>query len=127
MSSDTRQPIPYSEAPDYFTFGYAAGFAENFRTGAPDADLKGDRWARYWWSSKLDVLVTELQAGIFAVVVHPPAGFIIDDTAYIEQAERFRGWILQYVPDPYGWRVLAASQEVGLDEFKRLRRQYKQG
>ncbi|GAI39492.1 unnamed protein product [marine sediment metagenome] len=127
MSKETRQPIPYSEPPDYFTFGNAAGYAEGFRTGAEGSFAKGDRWAKYWRSSKLDVLVTELQEGIFSIVTYPPAGFVIDDTNYIEQAERFRGWILEYRAEPYGWRILAASQEVGIDEFQRLRRQYKEG
>ena len=126
MSNETRYPIPYKEAPEYFDFGLATGYAENFRTGAARAYAKGDRWAKYWLSSKLDVLVTELQEGIFSIVTYPPAGFEIDDTAYIEQAERFRGWILQYRSEPYGWRVLAASQEVGIDEFSRLRKEYKE-
>ncbi len=125
MTEQTRQPIPYSEAPNYFDAALASGYAADFRTGAEGAYAKGDRWANYWQSSMLDVLVSQLQEGIFSIVAHPPAGFVIDDTAYIEQAERFRGWILQYVAVPHGWRVLAASQEVGEDEFKRLRRTYK--
>ena len=125
MTDQTRQPIPYSETPDYFDAALASGYAADFRTGAEGAYAKGDRWANYWQSSMLDVLVSQLQEGIFSIVAHPPAGFVIDDTAYIEQAERFRGWILQYVAVPHGWRVLAASQEVGEDEFKRLRRTYK--
>ncbi len=127
MTEQTRQPIPYSETPDYFDAALASGYAADFRTGAKGAYAKGDRWANYWRSSRLDVLVSQLQEGIFSIVVHPPAGFVIDDTAYIEQAERFRGWILQYRVEPYGWAVLAASQEVGEDEFKRLRRTYKEG
>ncbi len=125
MTEQTRQPIPYSEDPDYFGFGNAAGYAEDFRTGAEGSFIKGDRWAQYWRSSKLDVIVSQLQEGLFAIVVFPPAGFVIDDTAYIEQVERFRGWILQYRAEPYGWRVVAASQEVGIGEFIRLRREYK--
>ena len=127
MTDQTRQPIPYSETPDYFGFGNAAGYAEDFRTGAEGSYAKGDRWAKYWRSSKLDVLVSQLQEGIFSIVAHPPAGFVIDDTAYIEKQEIFRGWILQYVAVPHGWRVLVASQEVGIAEFKRLRREYKEG
>ncbi len=127
MTEQTRQPIPYSETPDYFDAALASGYAADFRTGAEGAYAKGDRWAKYWISSKLDVLVSQLQEGIFSIVAHPPAGFVIDDTAYIEQAERFRGWILQYQAEPHGWIHLAASQEVGIDEFTRLRRQYKQG
>ncbi|MBA7692654.1 hypothetical protein ES703_101221 [subsurface metagenome] len=127
MRTDTRQPVPYKEAPDYFGFGNAAGYAEMLRNGAPGAFVKDEKWAKYQRSSQLDVLVTELQEGIFSVVTYPPAGFEVDDTPYIEQAERFRGWILQYVSPPDGWRILAASQEVGLDEFIRIRRQYKQG
>ncbi len=127
MSADTEQPVPYLESPEYITFGNAAGFAENFRTGVSDAYVKGKRWAKYWWKPYLFVLVTELQEGIFSVVAYPPAGFEVALASDIEEAERFRGWILQYVPDPYGWRVLAASQEVGIDEFIRLEREYKQG
>ena len=127
MSNETRQPIPYSEAPDYLDFALATGYAEDFRTGATGSFAKDERWAKYWVSSKLDVLVTELQEGIFSIVTYPPAGFEIDDTDYIEQAERFRGWILQYRADPYGWRILVSSQEVGIDEFTRIRREYKRG
>ncbi|GAI17872.1 unnamed protein product [marine sediment metagenome] len=127
MTIDTRQPVPYSEEPDYIVSGYAAGYAEDFRTGAKGAVIKNDKWAKYERKPNLVVLVTELQEGIFSIVAYPPAGFEIDDTAYIEQAERFRGWILKYRADPYGWAVLAASQEVGIDEFIRLRRELKQG
>ncbi|GAI69269.1 unnamed protein product, partial [marine sediment metagenome] len=42
-------------------------------------------------------------------------------------AERFRGWILQYRADPYGWAVLAATERIGIEEFTRLRKEYKQG
>ncbi|GAI69271.1 unnamed protein product [marine sediment metagenome] len=127
MTQETRYPIPYSEAPDYFGFGNAAGYAEDFRTGAEGAYAKGEKWAKYWRSSKLDILVTFLQEGIFSIVTYPPAGFVIDDTAYIEKAERFRGWILQYRADPYGWAVLAATERIGIEEFTRLRKEYKQG
>ncbi len=127
MSTDIRQPVPYSETPDYFDFGNAAGFADDFRTGAEGAVEKGERWAKYLWKPNLIVLVTELQEGIFNVVSYPPAGFEVALASDIEHLERFRGWILQYRALPYGWRVLAASQEVGIDEFDRLRLEYKQG
>ncbi|MBA7579901.1 hypothetical protein ES708_21782 [subsurface metagenome] len=124
MSVDTRQPVPYSEEPDYFGFGNAAGYAEDFRTGAEGAVVKGEKWAKYERQPNLLVLVTQLQEGIFSIVAYPPAGFEVALVSDIEQKEIFRGWILQYRADPYGWRVLAASQEVGEDEFKRLRKQY---
>ncbi len=127
MSTDTRQPVPYSEDPDYFGFGNAAGYAEDFRTGAERAVIKDDKWAKYERQPNLLVLVTELQEGIFAIVAYPPAGFEVALVSDIEAKERFRGWILQYRAVPYGWRILAASQEVGEAEFKRLRREYKAG
>jgi hypothetical protein len=127
MSIDTRQPVPYSEEPEYIDFGNAAGCAEDFRTGAWNAYAKGEKWAKYLRKPNLVVLVTYLQEGIFGVYAYPPAGFEIDDTTYIEEVERFRGWILQYRAEPYGWKVLAASQEVGICEFVRLRGKYKQG
>jgi len=127
MSNQTRQPVPYPEAPGYFGLAEAESYAEDFRIGAEGAYLKDEKWAKYWLNSKLDVLVTQLQANIFTVVSYPPAGFEVDDTAYIEIAERFRGWILQYQGEPWGWLVLVTSQAVGIDEFIRLRREYKQG
>ena len=127
MTDQTRQPIPFSEEPDYFEAALASGYAADFRTGAEGAYAKGDRWAKYWRSSKLDVLVSQLQEGIFGVYAYPPAGFVIDDTSHIEKREIFRGWILQYVAVPHGWRTLAASQEVGICEFVRLRGKYKAG
>jgi len=127
MSNDARQPIPYTEEPEYFGFGNAAGYAQDFRTGAEGAVIKDDRWAKYERKPNLVVLVTELQQGIFCIVTFPPAGFEVALASDIEQKEIFRGWILQYVAVPYGWRVLAASQEVGIDEFIRLRREYKAG
>jgi len=127
MGEDIKRPVPYLESPEYITFGLAAGYAQNFRTGASGAYVKGERWAKYWWKPYLVVLVTELQEGIFSVVSYPPAGFEVAMASEIEEWERFRGWILEYVPDPYGWHILAASQEVGIDEFIKLRREYKQG
>lgn len=127
MSSDTRQLVPYSEAPDYPSFDDATGFAEDFRTGAAGAYIKDERWAKYWWTSRLDILATQLQEGIFAVVAYPPAGFQVAYASDIEEVERFRGWILEYQAQPPKWILLAASQEVGIDEFIRLRREYKAG
>ncbi|GAI02036.1 unnamed protein product [marine sediment metagenome] len=126
MTNQPRQPIPYSETLDDFNFGDALGYAEDFRTGAEGAYAKGDRWAKYWRSPKLDVLVSQLQEGIFSIVAYPPAGFVIDDTDYIEKVVRFRGWILQYRAETHGYAVLAATERIGEDEFKRLRREYKQ-
>jgi hypothetical protein len=125
MLYSLSQPVPYSEEPEYFGFGNAAGYAEDFRTGAEGAVIKDDRWAKYERQPNLVVWVTLLQEGIFAIVTYPPAGFEVAYADDIEKREIFRGWILQYRADPYGWIVLAASQEVGIDEFKRLRREYK--
>ncbi|GAJ00953.1 unnamed protein product, partial [marine sediment metagenome] len=121
-----RQPIPYGETLDYFGFGDALGYAEDFRTGAEGSYAKGDRWAKYWRSSKLEVLVSQLQESIFSIVVHPPAGFEVAYVNDIEKVERFTGWILQYRAETHGYAVLAATERIGEDEFKRLRREYKQ-
>lgn len=127
MTSEQRKRIPFSEAPDYPNYEQAESFAEDFRTGAENAFEKGERWARYWLLATIDILTTLLRANIYSVVAYPPAGFVIDDTDYIEKAERFRGWILGYHPRDKSWTLLVSSQEVGTDEFKRLRRQYKEG
>lgn len=125
MSVDTRQPVPYSEDPDYFDFWEAIGYAEDFRTGAEGAFIRDDKWAKYKRYPNLVVLATQLQEGIFSIVAYPPAGFEVALASDIEAAERFRGWILQYDPSAELWSHLVSSQEVGMDEFKRLRREYK--
>ncbi|MBA7579258.1 hypothetical protein ES708_21127 [subsurface metagenome] len=121
----TPRPIPYGETPDYPGFGEITGFAEDFRTGADRAYSKGEKWAKYWRSSYLDILVSQLQEGIFGIYTFPPAGFAVADTEDIERAERCRGWVLQYRADPYGWHILASSQELGEAEFNRVRDTYK--
>ena len=123
----TPRPVPYQVKPDYPSFGELTGIAEDFRAGAERAYLKNDKWARYYRDPYLDILATYLQPDIYAFYAFPPAGFQIDDTAYIEQAERFRGYILQYRAEPHGWRVLANSQELGEDEFERVRDDLKRG
>ena len=125
MAENVRKPIPYPEAPDYFGVGCAMDYADNFRLGAAGSYAKNERWAKYSISQELDCLVTELQQYIFSVVCHPPGGFEVDDADYIEQVEIFRGWILEYDPPTNSFKQLVASQEEGIDEFIRLRRQYK--
>jgi len=125
MAEDVRKRIPYNVAPDYPTYAQAESYAEDFRTGAAAAYLKDERWARYWLSSYLDILTTRLQANIYTVIAHPPAGFEVAHASDIEGYERFRGWILQYDPHHARWSLLVRSQEVGIAEFKRLRREYK--
>jgi len=75
----------------------------------------------------LDILATLLQQNIYTVIAHPPAGFEVAYASDIEGYERFRGWILRYDPLTEEWTLLVASQEVGIDEFIRLRREFKQG
>jgi hypothetical protein len=125
MSNDLRQRIAYQTEPEYPTLAEAKSYAEDFRIGAPNAYAKDDRWAKYWLSGYLDILTTRLQEGIYAVVSHPPAGFEVALAGDIEVLERFRGWILEYDPPTHSWILLAASQEVGIPEFIRLRREYK--
>ncbi len=125
MSTDTRQPVPYSEAPDYPTYEQAEFCAEDFRTGAEGAFIRDEKWAKYERQPNLVVLVTELQEGIFSIVAYPPAGFEVAYADDIEKRERFRGWILYYSPIAESWQLLVSSQEVGMDEFIRLRREYK--
>ncbi len=127
MGEDIRIPVPYSEAPDYPTYAQAQAYAEDFRTGAAAAYLKDERWAKYWLSGYLDILTSLLQANIYAVIAYPPAGFEVAYASDIEGYERFRGWIIQYDPATELWTLLVSSQEVGMDEFKRLRQEYKEG
>lgn len=127
MSSDTRTPIKYQAQPEYPSLAEAEAYADDFRTGAGNAYAKDERWAKYWRSSYLDILTTLLQTNIYAVVAYPPAGFEVAYASDIEQVERFRGWILQYDPVHSRWSLLVRSEEVGMNEFKRLRREYKEG
>ncbi|MBA7660463.1 hypothetical protein ES703_68465 [subsurface metagenome] len=127
MSEQQRPPIPYDTAPDYPTYDQAEAYAEDFRTGAEGAYAKDESWARYWQSSYLDILTTQLQANIYTVIALPPAGFEVAHASDIEGYEHFRGWILQYDPETELWSVLVSSEEVGIEEFKRLRREYKEG
>ena len=121
----TPRPIPYGETPDYPGFGEITGFAEDFRVGAPGAYVKDAAWARYYRDPYLDIQVGQLQEGIFGIYAFPPAGFEVALVSDIEQKETFRGWVLQYRADPYGWRILASSQELGEAEFNRVRVTYK--
>ncbi|MBA7588020.1 hypothetical protein ES708_30068 [subsurface metagenome] len=123
----TPRPIPYGKTPDYPGFGEITGFAEDFRSGAERAYTKGATWARYYRDPYLDILVSKLQEGIFGIYTFPPAGYKVADTQDIELVERYRGWVLQYRADPYGWRILASSWELGEAEFDRVRDTYKAG
>jgi hypothetical protein len=125
MSEHIRPPVEYQATPDYPTYGQAESFAEDFRTGAAAAYQKDERWARYWLASTLDILTTLLKGNIYAVVAYPPAGFEYAYTDEVADLEYFRGWILEYDPETELWSLLVSSQKVGIDEFTRLRREYK--
>ncbi len=127
MSGDIRPPVEYQATPDYPTYEQAESFAEDFRTGAENAYEKGDRYARYWLLATLDILTTLLKGNIYAVVAYPPAGFEYADPDEVADLEYFRGWILEYHPETESWTLLVSSQEVGIDQFTRLRREYKEG
>ena len=113
--------------PDYPTYEQAESFAEDFRTGAGNAYEKNERWARYWLASTIDILTTQLKGNIYAVVAYPPAGFEYAYPDEVADLEYFRGWILEYYPDTESWTLLVSSQEVSIDEFTRLRREFKEG
>ncbi|GAI73005.1 unnamed protein product [marine sediment metagenome] len=125
MSNDQRQRIAYQTEPEYPTLAEAEAYADDFRNGALNAYAKDERWAKYWLSGYLDILTTHLQTNIYAVVSYPPAGFEVAHANEIEELEHFRGWILQYDKVHSRWSCLVRSQEVGITEFKRLRREYK--
>jgi hypothetical protein len=127
MSTGARQRIAYQTEPDYPTIDEAEAYADDFRNGAPNAYAKDEKWAKYWRSGYLDILTTRLQESIYAVVSYPPAGFEVALAGDIEVLEHFRGWILQYDKVHSRWSCLVRSQEVGIEEFKRLRREYKAG
>ncbi|GAI74674.1 unnamed protein product [marine sediment metagenome] len=127
MSADMRQRIAYQTEPEYPSLAEAEAYADDFRTGATNAYAKDEKWAKYWLSGYLDILTTRLQANIYAVVSYPPAGFEVALAGDIEVLEHFRGWIFQYDKVHSRWSCLIRSQEVGIDEFIRLRREYKAG
>ncbi len=125
MGEDTRPPVEYQVTPDYPTYEQAESFAEDFRTGAAAAYEKNDRYARYWLLATVDILTTLLKGNIYAVVAYPPAGFEYADPDEVADLEYFRGWILEYHEANSGWTLLVSTQEVGIEEFIRLRREYK--
>lgn len=126
MTKYARPPIPYREEPEYPAYAQALTFADDFRAGAPNAYAKDARWAKYLFTPLLRIQATQLQEQIYTVVCYPPGGFEIAEAGEVDLLEYFRGWILQYAPLNEEWFLLAASQEVGIDEFIRLRRAYKE-
>ncbi len=127
MTQEARKRIPYDQAPDYPTYDQALDYAKDFRLGAEGSYEYDERYAYYSLSSSLEILTTLLRENIYSVVAYPPAGFEVAYADDIEGYEHFRGWIIQYDPGTETWTLLVSSQEVGLDEFKRLRREYKGG
>ncbi len=127
MSEDIRPPVEYQAMPDYPTYEQAESFAEDFRTGAEDAYEKNDRYARYWLLATIDILTTLLKENIYSVVAYPPSGFEYAEPEEVADLEYFRGWILEYDPEAESWTLLVSSQEVGIDMFTRLRREFKEG
>jgi hypothetical protein len=127
MTQEARKRIPYELAPDYPTYDQALDYAKDFRLGAEGSYEHNERYARYWLASSLDILTTLLQENIYSVVAYPPAGFEVAYADDIEGYEHFRGWIIEYDPAAESWTLLVSSQEVGIDEFIRFRREYKGG
>ena len=125
MTNGQRKRITYQEEPDYPTYEQALTYAQDFRNGPLGAYEEGERYARYWLASTLDVLTTLLKENIYSVLVYPPAGFEVAHADDIEGYEHFRGWIVEYDTQTESWSLLVSSQEVGIEEFKRLRREYK--
>jgi len=125
MSVGQRPPIPYGTTPDYPLYAEAETYAEDFRTGAEGAYISNESWAKYWKSSYLDILTTQLQAQVYTVVALPPSGFEVAHASDIEDYEHFRGWILEYDPEAESWAILVSSQVVGIEAFKQARRDYK--
>ena len=125
MTNGQRQRIPYQEPPDYPPYNEALPYAYDFRNGALLAYQGDEHWARYWLTSTLDILTTHLKNNIYSLVAFPPAGFEIAYADDIEAYEHFRGWIVEYDINTASWFLLVSSQEAGIDEFKRIRREYK--
>ncbi|MBA7683884.1 hypothetical protein ES703_92270 [subsurface metagenome] len=100
-----------------------AGYADDFTTGAPIASVIGKGWALYWLSLRLDILVTQLPKNTYAVVAFSPKDFEKAEAGEYGQLDYFQGWLLQFDTHSQKWSLLAASQEVGRDEFIRLRRE----
>ncbi len=61
MTSEQRTPIEYQTEPEYPTYEQAVAYADDFRTGASNAYVKDERWAKYWLSRSLDILTSLLQ------------------------------------------------------------------
>ena len=127
MGEDIRPPVKYQEEPVYPTYEQVESYAEDFRKGAAAAYQKGDRFARYWLEPTLNILTTLLKGNIYAVVAYPPAGWEYAYPGELAYLEYFRGWILEYNPETESWTLLISSQEVGIDDFMRLRQACKEG
>lgn len=125
MTDEMRPPVEYGTSPIYPSTPEAELHAQDFRLGAATAYEKGDRYARYGWTFSLDILATLLTTNIFSVVAYPPAGFEVALASDIEGYEHFRGWIFRYDPFTETWTCLHQSEHTGMDEFKRLRSEYK--
>ncbi|MBA7661683.1 hypothetical protein ES703_69703 [subsurface metagenome] len=120
MTIATRPPVLNQRTKDYPQLDTARSFAENLRIGAKDTLVKGEGWALYWLSSHLDILATLLRANIYAVVALPLGSRQKAEAGNFDQLADFRGWILEYDTELEKWILLAASEEIGRDEFRRL-------
>ncbi|MBA7708328.1 hypothetical protein ES703_117225 [subsurface metagenome] len=115
-------PTPYEIGTECPGLEAGSGYANDFTAGALIASAIDEKWALYSLSSRLDILVTRLQSNIYAVVAFPRKGFQKAKAGEYKRLAPFRGWLLQYFTHPQKWILLAASQEVGKNEFIRLRR-----
>jgi len=125
MTKADHPPYPYQGAPGFPREWDVKSYAENLRLGAPGASAKGDSWALYWLSSRLDILATHLRANFYSVVALPPGSLEKVKAGSYDQLDYFRGWLLEYGSAPGGWKLRADTREVGTNEFIRLRRELK--
>jgi len=127
MTKATHPPVPGRVEPDYPQLDTARGYAETLRIGARGAYKRGDRWAVYWQSSRLDILAIELCPDTYAVVALPPDSSGIAREGMLQLLDYFRGWIFKHDRHHARWSLLARSEEVGTSEFIRLWHELKGG
>jgi hypothetical protein len=127
MTKATHPLIPFQEAPSYPTLDTARGYAETLRISPPGAYKKGERWALYRQSSRLDILAIELCPDTYAVVALPPDSSGMAREGFLDLLEYFQGWLFRYDRHHARWSLEARSEEEGTSEFIRLWRELQAG
>lgn len=125
MSNGTHPPSPFQGATDYPDLAAAIGCAEDLGKGAPGTRVKGEGWTYYALSPLMGIFFVELQTNIYLAFACPQLDYEAYEAGKEGALERPPHWLLEYHPEAETWNLLAASREVGDEEFYRLVRELK--